>query len=111
MHAPKPVHIEALADRIEIQRLAAHQPTGAAGACQRAQHSDALLRRHLGVGDQVERQRLQGVAGEDRGGFVEGDVHGRSTAAQVIVVHGRQVVMHQRIGVDQFHCRRRRVER
>ena len=56
-------------------------------------------------------QRLQGIAGEDRGGFVEGDVHGRPAAAQGVVVHRRQVVVHQRIGVDQFHRDRGRIQR
>jgi len=51
----------------------------------------------------LECARLQRIAGEDGGGFVEGDVHGGLAAAQVVVVHRRQVVVHQRIGVDQFH--------
>ena len=52
--------------------------------------------------EQMERQHLQGIAGEDRGRLVELPVAGRSAAAQVVVVHGRQVVVDERIAVDHF---------
>ncbi len=52
--------------------------------------------------DQVEGKGEQGVAGEDRGRLVEGLVHGRPPAAQVVIIHGRQVVMHQRIAMQAF---------
>ncbi len=45
----------------------------------------------------LERQRLQCVAHEERGRLVIGLVAGRSTAAQVIIVHRRQIVVHQRV--------------
>ena len=44
--------------------------------------------------------RMQRVAGEQGGGFVEGLVARGPAAAQVRVVHARQVVMDQRISVD-----------
>ncbi len=47
-------------------------------------------------------QGQQGVAGEDRGRLVEGVVNGRLSAAQVVIVHRRQVVMDQRIAVYAF---------
>ncbi|MNC50243.1 hypothetical protein D3C75_994730 [compost metagenome] len=50
----------------------------------------------------VERQALQAIASEDRAGLVKGLVGGRLTTAQVVIVHGRQVVVHQRIGMDQL---------
>ena len=56
----------------------------------------------LVAGDDVEGQRQQAVAGEDRGGVVGLLVQGRAAAAQVAVVHRRQVVMDQRIAVDAF---------
>jgi hypothetical protein len=46
-------------------------------------------------GDDVEGERQQAVAGKDRRRLVEGDMHGRLAAAQVVVVHRRQVVMHE----------------
>ena len=55
-----------------------------------------LVRQHL------EGERLQGVAGEDGRRLVELLVAGRLAAPQVVVVHGRQVVVDQRIGVHEF---------
>ena len=56
----------------------------------------------VGFGQHLEGAGLQRVAGQDGGGFVEGLVAARLAAAQVVVVHGRQVVVHQRIGVQHF---------
>ena len=58
------------------------------------------------VGKDVESQRQQAVAGKDGGRLVEGLVHGRLAAAQIVVVHRRQIVMDQRIAVDAFERRR-----
>ena len=46
---------------------------------------------------QRERQYLQRIAGEYGGRFIEGAMTGRATAAQVVIVHRRQIVMHQRV--------------
>ena len=64
--------------------------------------ADGVLRQDF------ECQHLQRIAGEDRGRFVEGAVRGRAAAAQVVVIHGRQVVVNERIGVDQLDGRGRR---
>ena len=45
---------------------------------------------------------LQGVTDEKRSRLVKLDVARGFTAAQDIVVHAGQVIMHQRIGVNQF---------
>ena len=55
----------------------------------------------------LERERLHGVAGEHRLGDAEADVHRRLAAAEDVVVHARQVVVDQRIGVDQLDRARR----
>jgi len=47
----------------------------------------------------IERNGEQRIAGEDRGRFIEGLVHGRPATAQVVVVHGGEIVMHQRIAM------------
>src|SRR6185437_16899539 len=65
-------------------------------------------------GENGEGERQQPVAGENGGRLVEGLVRGRTAAAQVVVVHRRQVVVDQRIAVDAFDRaagaqRRRRV--
>ena len=56
----------------------------------------------LVAGDDVEGQRQQPVAGEDRGGIVGLLVQRGPAAAQVAVVHRRQIVMDQRIAMDAF---------
>ena len=56
----------------------------------------------LVAGDDVEGDGEQRVAGKDRGRVVERLVRGGAAAAQVGVVHRRQVVMDQRIAVDAF---------
>ena len=70
-------------------------------------------RAHAGVGvrlgrrQQLERQRQQRVSRQDGGPFVERLVHGRFAAAQIVVVHGRQVVVHERIAMHALERRRR----
>ena len=55
-----------------------------------------------------KRLGVERVAGEDRDVLAEGDVAGRAAAAQLVVVHRRQVVVDQRVGVDQLERRRER---
>ena len=50
----------------------------------------------------LKGEGLQRVADQDRRRLVVGLVAGRAPAAQVVVVHGRKVVVHQRIHVDQL---------
>ncbi len=45
---------------------------------------------------------MQAIARQDRSRFVEGAMHGRLAASHVVIVHGRQIVMHQRIDVNAF---------
>ncbi len=45
---------------------------------------------------------MQRVADEDRHRLVPFLVHGRLAAAQIVVVHRRQVVMHEAVGVDRL---------
>ena len=51
----------------------------------------------------AECQRLQGIARKDGGGLVVGPVAGWAAASEVIVIHRRQVIVHQGVGVDQLH--------
>ena len=58
-------------------------------------------RRRLDLaGQHLERQRQQGIAGQNRRGLVERLVAGGPATPQIVVVHGRQIVVDQRIGVD-----------
>ncbi|EKE16589.1 MAG: hypothetical protein ACD_10C00905G0003 [uncultured bacterium] len=54
------------------------------------------------VGQQIEGQRLQRVTGQNRGGLIPFDMHGRQAAAQRVVVHRGQVVVDERIGVQRL---------
>ena len=54
------------------------------------------------VAQDLEGEGEQGVAGQDRGRLVEGEVQGRAAAAHRVVVHRRQIVMHQRVAMDAF---------
>ena len=53
-------------------------------------------------GDQADRLCEQGVARQDRGVLTERAVASRATATQIVIIHRRQVVMDQRVGVDQL---------
>ena len=55
----------------------------------------------------VEGEGEKAVAGEDRGRFVEFAMRGRLAAAQFVIVHGRQIVMDQRIAMHAFKRRAR----
>ena len=61
----------------------------------------------FGARQHVEGEGEQAVAGQDRGRLVEGLVRGRPAAAQVVVVHRRQVVVHQRIAMHAVRAPRR----
>ena len=48
----------------------------------------------------LESERVQRVADEDRRCLIVRDVHGGAAATKIVVVHGRQIVVHERIGVN-----------
>ena len=58
----------------------------------------------FGPGQHVEGEREQAVADEDCGRFIERAVHGRPPAPQVVVVHRRKIVVHQRVAMHAFEC-------
>ncbi|MNL53779.1 hypothetical protein D3C87_1770510 [compost metagenome] len=91
------------ADAEQINRLAARHALAAGGARQRLGGLDDQRGRDRHGGQQIERQRLQRIAGQHGGGFVELHVRGGPATAQRVVIHAGQVVMDQRIGMDQFH--------
>ena len=57
---------------------------------------------HLGSGDDVEGKRQKGVADKDGGCVIESLVHGRPSAAQVVIVHCRQVVVDKGVAVHEL---------
>ena len=96
-------NIEALAHGFEIDCLTARHAPRSGKHRQVLDHLQArasIVDHFRVVADDVKRKRLQRVAGENRGCFVELAVAGRATAPQVVVIHRRQIVMNQRIGMD-----------
>ena len=53
-------------------------------------------------GQHLECQRLQRIPGQDRRRLVELTMNGGAAAPQIVVVHGRQVVVDERVSVDQL---------
>ena len=98
---------------VEVDRLAADHAGGAGGG---GDHADRLqLARDDGRMRVVRLARQPGerlgeeaVADEDRLALAEADVRRRPSAAQVVVVHRRQVVVDQRVGVNQLERTGRR---
>ena len=83
--------------RGEVQHLPARHPAEAGGAGERDDEGDADRRIRMGFGPRqdVERKGQQAVAHQDARGLVIGFVQGRPPAAQIVIVHGREVVMDQ----------------
>jgi hypothetical protein len=54
------------------------------------------------MGEDLERQRVQAVAGKHRLRLAERLVHRRLAAPQVGIVHARQIIVDQRIDVDRL---------
>jgi hypothetical protein len=103
---------EGASDGLEIDLLPARHAARAGGERERFNHFE-LRARVVGkalIGEELERRRLKGIADEERRGLVELDMHGGLAAAQDVVVHARQVVMHQRVRVDQLDRARRDLE-
>ena len=65
-----------------------------------AKDGDGLVVEARQIGDGVEGEGLEGVAGEDGGGFAEDDVAGGLAAAEVVVVEGGKVVVDEGVGVE-----------
>ena len=81
-------------------------PVAAASSATRGEHARrlALLRGQ----QEPERLGVERVAGEDRDVLAELTWQVGPPAAQVVVVHRREVVVDQRVGVDQLDRRRER---
>ena len=91
----------------EIEHLPADHAAQSGGARQRHHQFDAHVGARMGFRprQKIEREGEQAVAGEDGGRFVELLVRGRPAAPQIVIVHRRQVVMHQRVAMHAFERR------
>jgi len=95
---------DAFAFGLEIRDLAAnHALDGARGGRDFGEHLDAEIGRDRSGGDGFEGQSEQGVAGQDGDGFAKFFVAGRFAAAEVIVIECGEIVVNERVGVDEFY--------
>ena len=67
--------------------------------------------RHWRVAQNRERQRLQGITRQDGIRLAKLDMAGGFTPTQIVVVHGREIVVDQRVGVDALNGGCRSVQR
>ena len=63
----------------------------------------AHLGRHDAFSQQLECHGLQGITGEQGGGFVELAMAGGLAATQIVVIHAGQVIVDQRVAVYALH--------
>ena len=63
-----------------------------------------------GIGQHLEGHVQKPVAGKDRDGLSVHLVAGGPAPAKIVVVHGRQIVMDERVGMDQLERSRDRQE-
>ena len=91
------------------RRPCRHGPRHAPAANTGAPAAPAPDRTRLGPhrrGQDLEGQRVHGIAGQHGLRLAELHVHGGLAPPQHVVVHAGHVVVHQRIGVDQLHRHR-----
>ena len=98
---------------MKIDGLPAHHAFRACCCCE-CRHDaqlalgEAAIRILGSARDDAECLGQQSVAAENSHGFAVDDMQGRLTAPQRVVVHGRQIVVHEGIGVNELQGARRR---
>jgi hypothetical protein len=94
---------------VDVEVLAADHPVDARGGGELAQGPQDVGRLAGLVGEDVaEGLGVEAVAGEDRDVLPVGDVARGAPAPQVVVVHRGQVVVDERVRVDELDRRRQR---
>ena len=80
-----------------------HAADGAGGAGELGDHACLAVGRHgIERGDGFECKGQQGVARQDGDGFAEYLVAGELAAAVIVIVEGGEIVVDERVGVDEF---------
>ena len=114
VHGAQPVGVERdplagrLAGGLQIDRLAADHAGGARGVAPITSMTRSLRAASAGsrgrrlAREQRERLGVQAVAGENRHAVAVDDVQRRPAAPQRVVVHRGQVVVDERVGVNQL---------
>ena len=80
---------------IQVGHLPADHAHGPGGGGQVRTASRREFRRLDILGDDLERQRQQGVPGQNRHRFAELFVIGGPAPAEIIIIHRRQIIMNQ----------------
>ena len=57
------------------------------------------------VCDNFKSVRQERITGEHRRRFIKHFVARKPSSAEIIIVHARQIIMNERIGMDKFQCR------
>jgi hypothetical protein len=89
----------------KVEHLASGHTAHARCAREERNERDTRFSAGIELRKQFEGERLERVARQDRRGFVEGAMRGRPAAAQIVVVHGRQVVMDERVTMNALQSR------
>ena len=90
-------------ERLDVDVLAADHAVDAGGGGELADGLEQVGGvAGLLVEDELERLGVEAVAGEDGDVLAELDVAGGPAAAQVVVVHRREVVVDEAVGVDEL---------
>src|SRR3989304_1048482 len=95
----------------KVHHLPTRHPGSAGGARQKRRSPDRLRRVAPGQGGfphDPERLGGKGVARQDGRGLAERPVAGGAPSAEIVVVHRRQIIVDQRVGVHIFHGARER---
>ena len=54
---------------------------------------------------------MQGISRKNCVGFAKFNMAGRQAAAQIVIIHRRQIIMHQGVGMNAFDRRGRSIQR
>src|SRR5207247_10358296 len=94
---------------LEIEGLTADHAAGTGRAKQLERDLAPARRRQIQRGEPTRKDAGgQGdhlVAGAGRAGDIEGTMGGRAAATQVVVLHAREVVVHEQVRVNDFDGR------
>jgi hypothetical protein len=112
MHVLHSRGVQGLAHCREVDCLPASHARRAGSIRENAHHRRRSRERNAwnSLCENAKSQRLERITGEHGSGFVKGTMAGRATAAQVVVVHRRKIVVDEAVDVDQLDGSSRRVE-
>ena len=104
MDEPQCTQGELFALAFKIGHLARDELAAPGGLGEFAQkRGDGIARGALRGGEDFKRDGEQGVPGKHGDPLAKDLVAGGATPAQIVVVHAREVVVDERVGVDAFH--------